>query len=207
MAPKAIVGPGMRSPLTILCAIAVTGCGATPAATTTSTERAGHALAALVARSRPIGVGPRFQPPLRERPVTACRRPLGPRDGVHIELFAADRVVLLPAGIGTRGPRRTEAGRVTAARCYGSIVTLDPTGLVLVRRGQHATLGTLFAQWGARLTRRDLASFTGDVALFVNGRRAIGDPRSLALRRHAVIVVEVGPRVAPHRSYTFPIGS
>ncbi len=197
----------MRPPVLILCAIALTGCGATAISTTTPTKHDDHALAALAARSRPIGVSARFRPALRDRPVAACRATLGPRDGVHVELFAANRVVLVPAGIGTRPPRRTDGGRVTTARCYGALVTLDPTGVVLVRRGEPATLGALFDSWGQTLSRRRLLSFGGRVVVFVNGHRLRGDPRTTRLRRHDEVVVEVGPLVAPHRDYAFAPGA
>ncbi len=62
---------------------------------------------------------------------------------MHVEVFAANRVLLLPAGIGTRPPRASLDGRITAARCYGALVTLDPTGVVLVRPGAELTLGSL----------------------------------------------------------------
>jgi hypothetical protein len=38
----------------------------------------------------------------------------------------------------------------------------------------------------------------------VNGRRFLGDPRSIPLRRHDEIVLEIGGYVPPHSSYLFP---
>jgi hypothetical protein len=163
--------------------------------------------AAARASSRPLGVGQRFHPPSPTHRVKDCAPALGPRDGVHVELFAADRVVLFPAGIGTEPPRRKEAGRIRAARCYGPVVTLEPTGLVLVRRGEHHRLGELFAAWGEPLGRHRAAGFTGRVAAFVGGRRRRGDPATIPLRRHAVIVLEIGPFVPPHHAYVFPPGT
>ena len=140
-----------------------------------------------------------------------CDRRLGPRVGVHVEVFAANRVVLLPAGIGTRPPRSFSAGRISSARCYGELVTLDPTGLVLVRSGSHPVLADLFRAWGQPLSTRRIASFTAStgarVTVFVNGRRRRGSPGQVPLAPHAEIVLEVGPYVPPHRSYTFPPGT
>jgi hypothetical protein len=42
------------------------------------------------------------------------------------------------------------------------------------------------------------------VRVYRNGVRWRGDPRTLALRDHDEIVLEVGPYVPPHRSYRFP---
>jgi hypothetical protein len=166
--------------------------------------------AALVAEARPIGRGPRFQPAVSGPVLGACTRRLGPRDGVHIEVFAANRVVLVPAGIGTRSPLRLSAGRIASARCYGELVTLDPTGVVLVRAGTHPVLADLFRSWGEPLSGTRLASFSASpgaaVAVFVDGRPWRGPPAAVPLRRHSEIVLEVGPHVPPHAAYTFPPG-
>lgn len=153
---------------------------------------------------RRIGSGPRFQPPLARGPVADCRRGLGRRVAAHVELFAADRVVVFAAGIGTAPPRRTVAGRIAEARCYGAVVTIDPTGLVLVRPGSGATLGDLFDAWGRPLSASRVASFEGKVRVYVGGRRRRGAVRDVPLRRHDEIVIEVGPYVPPHASYEFP---
>jgi hypothetical protein len=90
-------------------------------------------------------------------------------------------------------------------------VTIDPTGLVLVRSGLHLKLSDLFGAWGQRLSPTRLASFSAPpgtrVAAFVNGRPAHASPQDVPLRRHAEIVLEIGPHVPPHRSYAFPPGT
>lgn len=166
---------------------------------------------ALVAQARPIGRGARFQPPANGPVVGRCDRRLGPRAGVHVEVFAANRVLLIPAGIGTRPPGSFSARRISTAHCDGELVTLDPTGVVLVRPGSHPVLADLFRAWSEPLSTRRLASFSASsgarVEVFVNGRRWRGDPGAVTLAPHSEIVLEVGPYVPPHRSYTFPPGS
>jgi hypothetical protein len=126
-------------------------------------------------------------------------------------LFARNQVVLVPAGLGTRGPRRYVAGRIVRARCYGLLVTLDPTGVVLVRPGPVPRLGELFRSWGQPLSRRRVAGFAAplgqQVVAFVNGRPWTGKLADLPFRVHAEIVLEVGPPVPPHRVYRFPPGT
>lgn len=160
--------------------------------------------------ARPIGSGPRFRPPVTGGVTGTCRPRLGPRFGVHLEVFGADRVVIVPAGIGTLAPRHLSAGRIAAARCYGSIVTIDPTGLLLVRPRSGLQLSDLFRAWGEPLSRRQIASFAAPAgertAVFVDGHRWRGRPGDVPLVRHAEIVLEVGPHVPPHSSYTFPHG-
>ncbi|HVV59509.1 MAG TPA: hypothetical protein VHC45_14205 [Gaiellaceae bacterium] len=137
----------------------------------------------------PIGVGPRYHP-TANRPEAALRcGPLGTRYRVHLELFADRRVVVVPAGIGG---------------CDAPLRTTAPTGVVEV--SGRRTLGDLFAVWGRRLGRNGFLTFRGRVAAFVNGRRATGDPRRIALRPRDEIVLEVGGYVAPHRDYLFPRG-
>jgi hypothetical protein len=194
-----------------LVCIAVAGCGSSSSSTTRAAVPTSAPPAALVAEARPIGRGVRFQPPVRGEPIGACTRSLGAREGVHVEVFAANRVVLIAAGVGVRGPRSFSSGRIARADCYGELVTLDPTGVVLVRPGARLTLADLFRSWGQPLSAHRIASFSsgpgGAVRVFVDGRSRPGPPGSVPLRRHAEIVVEIGPYVPPHAQYTFPPGT
>ena len=189
-------------------ALVLLGCGSSARTTRT----AGSPVPAdLLAQARPIGHGARFHPPATGPVVGSCKSRLGARVGAHVELFAANRVVLIAAGIGTRPPVTYSAGRIASARCYGDLVTLEPTGVVLVRRGARRTLADLFRSWGQPLSAHRLASFSAgpgkQVSVFVDGRRHRGAPGSVPLAAHAEIVLEVGPHVPPHVSYIFPPGS
>ena len=214
--------PAVRIPvmLTAVLLAGVTACGharpdARPPAASPSPARSAPSSpaipSALISEARPIGAGPRFHPPATGPVSGPCTQGLGPRDGVHVEVFAANRVLLLPAGIGTEPPRDLLDGRVTRAACYGQLVTLDPTGVVLARPGTRPTLGALFRSWGQPLSTTRLASFGAPagtrVTVFVNGRPWPGPPAAVPLTRHAEIVLEVGPYVPPHQSYTFPSGT
>ncbi len=164
------------------------------------TAHAYAAAAALALLPIPTGVGPRFHP----APAThgACRPgPIASRVRVHLELFAARRVVVVPPGIGLRGAR-FRYGRATAARCRAALWTFDPSGIVRYR-GAHR-LGDLFRVWGRSLEPDRLLSFRGRVRLYKNGIRLRVDPRRLMLRNGDEIVLEVGPYVPPHHAYRFP---
>jgi hypothetical protein len=177
------------------------GCGAG-----SNSDRRSAAIRALREEARPIGRGVGFHEPVTGRVPGPCRNRLGPRAAVHVELFADDRVVLVPPGIGVRGPVHRLDGRITAARCYGDIVTLDPTGVVLVRPRSHPTLQRLFSAWGQPLSPNRLAAFAAGphqhVRIYAGGRR-LADTRAVPLTRHAEIVLEVGPYIRPHSSFTF----
>lgn len=183
--------------------LAVAGCGAGAAPHAAPRTTATADLSGV----RPIGREGRFHLPVgRDIAVPACRPRLGKRFGVHLELFGEDRVALFPAGIGTQAPRTLIGGRIERARCYGALVTIDPTGLVLLRPGTNATVGDVFDLWGQPLDSGRASAFAGRVRVYVNGDRVSGSPRDVPLRRHDEIVLEVGPYVPPHRTYRFPEG-
>lgn len=150
----------------------------------------------------PIGAGPRYRPPAHSGSGFACAQaPLRVGARVHLELFAHERVVIVPAGIGLRGAR-SRLGRVVTAACRGRAWTLDPSGVV--RYESPATLGAVFAVWGQPLGPTRLASFRGPVSAWVNGVRQRGDPRTLLLRDRDEIVLEIRGHVPPHASFRFP---
>lgn len=196
-------GPEVARLVALNLAVCLAGAGC--AAQRTATRAA--IPAALLREARPIGRGPMFHPVLRGAITGRCRTRLGRRYGVHVEVFAANRVVIVAAGIGTRAPRQFVEGRISAAGCFGNLVTLEPTGLVLVRPGSRLALAELFRAWGQPLSAHRLAGFTGTVRVFVNGKPRPGSSGSVPLTRHAEIVLEVGPLVPPHHSYTFPRGA
>jgi len=157
------------------------------------------------------GRGARYRPPAgahdaaRAAPCAA----LGPGVyGVHLELFAAGRVVVVPAGIGVRPPLLRDGAEVRGGRCVLRLRTLEPTGLIAVGAGAGTpTLGTLFAVWGQPLSPARMAGFVGRVRAWLGGGRWHGDPAAIPLRRHAQVVVEVGiPPIPPHSRSGFPPG-
>jgi hypothetical protein len=142
----------------------------------------------------PIGFGPRYQlapgPPRATRFTCSHANALTQR--AHLELFANRRVLLLPKGIGI------------ARGCTYPVRTTSPTGVVEYAPAVRPTLGDLFDVWGQPLSARRLAGFHGALSAWVGGRRWRGEVRSIPLRRHAEIVVEVGGYIPPHTFFLFP---
>jgi hypothetical protein len=130
-----------------------------------------------------------------------------PRYGVHLELFAARRVVLIPPGVGIAPPRKRAGAYVRTGRCSYPLRTREPTGVIEVRSTERSpTLGRFFAVWGQPLGQDAMAGFRGRVRAYVNGRPWRADLRAIPLARHAQIVLEVGGHVRPHAGYRFPPG-
>jgi hypothetical protein len=180
------------------------------------------ALAALAVASQPslvpapIGVGAAYRPRAATRAVLAGR-PLGrklscggagARYGVHLELFAKRRVVIVPAGIGVAAPSTRRFGSIVPGGCTYPARTLTPTGVIEIRRGARLTLADLFRLWSQPLGLHRLAGFRSSQPLlaFVGGRRWRGRPGAIPLTRHAQIVLEIGGYVPPHASFLFPGG-
>lgn len=124
--------------------------------------------------------------------------------GIHVELYARGLVVPLPAGIGIAPPQRRSGAYVRGGACSYPLRTYEPTGVVVVDEGHTHTLGALFAVWGQPLSAARLAGFRGPLSAYLDGRRWRADPAAIPLRRHAEIVLEVGPHVPPHSTYRFP---
>jgi hypothetical protein len=192
MSPSARVGVAVAA---AACAVAVPAAAAPPIPT-------------------PIGVGPQFHPTPTSTPV-ARAQPIGRLScgarfshlvRAHVELFARGRVVIVPAGIGMAPPVVVRDGVVRRARCSYPVRTVDPTGVVEVDASVRPTLRDLFVVWGRRLSPQALLGFPGRVRAYVTGKPRLGDPRTIPLRRHAQIVLEVGPYIPPHRTYLFGPG-
>jgi hypothetical protein len=144
----------------------------------------------------PIGVGPKFHPRAATHAGGLHCTSGGKRDGVHLELFAHNRVVIIPAGIGLRGS------------CSYPLRTRWPVG-VIETQGRF-TLGHFFRLWGQPLSPTRLVGFrtTSDrpVRAYVAGKRWRGGLGAIPLRRHAQIVLELGKYIPPHPRFLFPRG-
>jgi hypothetical protein len=166
-----------------------------------------------IGRGPGFELGPAGRVAARARPVAGLRCAPGRHGdhfGAHLEVFANGLDVVIPAGIGIAPPRSRDGAYVTGGRCEYPLRTYEPTGLIEIDDGVHATLGQFFELWGQPLDRERLLGFRaprgGQVSAFVNGRRFTGDPRTITLERHAAIVLEVRGYYPPTREYVFPHG-
>jgi hypothetical protein len=165
----------------------------------------------------PIGAGPLFHPQpsnarvLQGRPIGSLRcGGAASRFGVHLELFARGRVVIVPSGIGVASPHVRSGAYVRPLGCTYPLRTLEPTGVIEVRRGATLRLSHLFAVWGRPLTPTRFVGFrttrAAPVRAYVAGHRWRGRIGAIPLRRHSQIVLQLGRYIRPHRTFLFRSG-
>jgi hypothetical protein len=160
----------------------------------------------------PIGVGPAYQPAPRWPLAGAAgfrglHSELHGRLRVHLELFAARQVVVVPGGIGVSGGRTEYYGRIVDALWHAPAWTLQAGGVIHLER-PGLRLADVFAVWGRELGPSRLLGFRGPVLVFVNGRPHVGAPGDVVLRDHDQVVVQIGGYLAPHSAFVFaPDGS
>lgn len=125
----------------------------------------------------------------------------------HLDIVVHGQTVGVPANIGIH---------VAAPKFIAPIHTHDTAGIVHVESPtvQKFTLGEFFTIWGVRLTDACMGGYctdaTNTLAVYVNGERYQGDPRTLELTNHQEIAIIYGtpsemPTSTPS-TYAFPAG-
>src|SRR3989442_8203223 len=119
----------------------------------------------------------------------------------HLQVYVRGQQRVVPANIGLR------------PTCLFWLHTHDATGLIHVEAGAGGTytLGQFFGVWGQPLSGTELlgerARAGEEVRVLLNGQPNAGDPRSVPLRSHEEIVLELGPPYPPTTAFTFPPGT
>lgn len=119
----------------------------------------------------------------------------------HLTVLLAGHSMTVPAGIG-----------INDDTCLYWLHTHDDSGVIHMEapRSENFTLGTFFDIWGQHLSSHGVAGHEARhrqaVRVFVNGRRYSGDPRSITLRRHTDITIEIGPPFLTPTRYAFESG-
>jgi hypothetical protein len=121
----------------------------------------------------------------------------------HLQVYVNGRPRSLPGAIGIVGPveQQTAYGPFFGAQqCYYWLHTHTNDGVIHVESPSERvyTLGNFFDEWRQPLSRTQVASATGKVKAFLNGKPWTRDPRAIPLLPHASIQLDVGsPTVAP----------
>ncbi|WIE66417.1 hypothetical protein DEI99_007735 [Curtobacterium sp. MCLR17_036] len=101
----------------------------------------------------------------------------------HLTILDGDEPVTVPANV----------GHSAKARFAAEIHTHDTSGIVHVESPDERTftLGQFFDEWGVSLGPEHVGGLRGELTVWVDGHRRIGNPRSIALtdRRQVVLIV------------------
>ncbi len=129
----------------------------------------------------------------------------------HLAVFVNGRPGVVPEGIGIAPPRTVEQSAdgpfVLAGACFYWLHSHTADGVIHIESPTQRTytLGNYFDLWNQKLSATQVASATGPVTAYLDGRPFAGDPRTIPLGPHAVIQLDVGTKVPP-APYTFPSG-
>jgi hypothetical protein len=106
----------------------------------------------------------------------------------HLQIVYEGHTVAVPANIG-----------IDDNTCVYYLHTHDNSGELHIEAPtyRYFTLGNFFDIWGLPLSSSRIASFSlrkgQHIRAFLNGKSYGGDPRTIELRAHRLIVLEVGP--------------
>ena len=122
----------------------------------------------------------------------------------HLAVYVDGRLRPLPAGVGIVEPEAeaTPDGAFDAAsHCYYWLHVHAQDGVIHIESPTLAryTLGQFFAIWGQPLSADRVGPDRGPLAVFVDGRRVVGDPAAITLGSHRDIQIDVGRPAPPPR--------
>ena len=116
----------------------------------------------------------------------------------HLAIFVNGKQKQVPFGIGIGPPLRgvnTAVGPfVTQGSCFAWMHTHAGDGIIHMEAPRQMTfnLGQFFAIWGERLSTTQVGPAHGAVTTLVDGKVFNGDPRSVVLKAHELVQLDVG---------------
>ena len=116
----------------------------------------------------------------------------------HLAIFVNGKQKQVPFGIGIGPPLRgvnTAVGPfVTQGTCFAWLHTHVGDGIIHMEAPKQMTfnLGQFFDIWGEKLSATQVGPAHGAVTTLVDGKVVKGDPRSVVLKAHELIQLDVG---------------
>jgi hypothetical protein len=116
----------------------------------------------------------------------------------HLAIFDHGKPVGVPEDV----------GRPLMGNCFYWLHTHTPDGIIHVESPTFRTytLGEFFAVWGQPLSRTNVAGAKprpGEhTTVWVDGHAFTGDPRTIELKAHLDVTIDVGPPAAKPTPYT-----
>lgn len=130
----------------------------------------------------------------------------------HLAIYVGGHQRLVPEGIGIPAPRnvqQTSQGPfVASGSCFYWLHSHTRDGIIHIESPVQRvfTLGNYFDLWKQPLGARRVGPATGPVTAYFNGRRFAGDPRSIPLKAHALIQLDIGTPVVQPVPFIFQQG-
>jgi len=127
----------------------------------------------------------------------------------HLAIFVQGKQRQIPYGIGIGPPLAGENGKagpfVTQGSCFMWMHTHTADGIIHMEAPKQITfdLGQFFDIWGQKLSKSQVGPAKGKVTVLVNGRPYSGDPRSITLKSHEQIQLEVGTPLVAMQKISF----
>jgi hypothetical protein len=126
----------------------------------------------------------------------------------HLQVYVNGAPRALPPAIGMVGPvaQQTPQGPFYGAQgCYYWLHTHASDGIIHIESPTQRiyTLGDFFDEWHQPLSASQVAGASGAVVAYLNGKRWNQDPRSIPLKPHAVIQLDVGSPTVKPRSFSW----
>jgi len=128
----------------------------------------------------------------------------------HLTIFVDGKARRIPYGIGIEPPLLGEVlpdgAFVTSGTCFSWLHTHAADGIIHIESPVQRTytLGEFFDIWKQPLSRTQVGPVHGRVVAIYDGKVFTGNPRSIPLKAHAQIQLEIGkPLVAPEHLNSF----
>jgi hypothetical protein len=129
---------------------------------------------------------------------------------VHLSVFVNGTQYWIPRGVGMFHPSAgNKTGYIYHAQCFYWLHAHDRTGIIHIEPPSSLafTLKNWFDLWGEPLSATEVAGYTGNVAVYVNGMLQPGvDPNTVQFSPFEEITLVIGTPPSWIPAYTFPPG-
>lgn len=127
----------------------------------------------------------------------------------HLSIFVDGKQKQIPYGIGIGPPYQGQPYKygpfVTEGSCFMWLHTHTADGIIHMEAPKQITfnLGDFFDIWGQKLSSSQVGPAKGKVVALVDGKVVGGNPRSIVLKDHELIQLDVGTPLIAEQKVTF----
>jgi hypothetical protein len=130
----------------------------------------------------------------------------------HLAVYVNGRQKLVPEGIGIAQPRQVQQTAdgpfVSSGSCFYWLHSHTRDGIIHIESPIQRvyTLGNYFDLWKQPLGSTQVGPANGQVTAYLNGKRYPRDPRSIPLKAHGLIQLDVGTPLVRPQPFAFAQG-